>query len=60
MVIITRRSVVALLGGHYLYHCEGSDIVPICFNQKLEKAAEEQRYALAIVIFISTRLIWFL
>ena len=44
MVIIGKRSVVALLGGHYLYHCESTDIIPICFNQKLEKPVEEQRF----------------
>ena len=44
MIIITKRSVVALLGGHYLYHCEETDIIPVCFNAKIEKPAEEQRY----------------
>ena len=34
---------MALLGGHYLYHCESTDIVPISFNHKVEKPAEEQR-----------------
>lgn len=43
MILITKRSVVALLGGHYLYHCENTDIVPVCFSHKLEKPAEEQR-----------------
>ena len=43
MILLTKRSVVALLGGHYLYHCENVDIVPICFNHKIEKPAEEQR-----------------
>jgi hypothetical protein len=43
MMLISKRSVVALLGGHYLYHCEGTDSVPVCFNQKIEKPAEEQR-----------------
>jgi len=43
MILISKRSVVALLGGHYLYHCENSDIVPIAFNHKIEKPAEEQR-----------------
>ncbi|PPQ90287.1 hypothetical protein CVT25_013112 [Psilocybe cyanescens] len=43
MIIVTKRSVVALLGGHYLYHCENSDIVPVSFNHKIEKPAEEQR-----------------
>jgi hypothetical protein len=43
MILISKRSVVALLGGHYLYHCENTDIVSVCFNHKLEKSAEEQR-----------------
>lgn len=43
MIIITKRSVVSLLGGHYLYHCENTDIVPVCFGQKFDKPAEEQR-----------------
>jgi hypothetical protein len=43
MMLISKRSVVALLGGHYLYHCENTDIVPVCSNQKIEKPAEEQR-----------------
>ncbi|KAJ7595479.1 polyphosphoinositide phosphatase [Mycena floridula] len=43
MVLITKRSIVALLGGHYLYHCENTEIVPVCFNHKIEKIAEEQR-----------------
>ncbi|KIK09521.1 hypothetical protein K443DRAFT_82832 [Laccaria amethystina LaAM-08-1] len=43
MMLISKRSVVALLGGHYLYHCENSEIVPVCFNHKVEKPAEEQR-----------------
>jgi len=44
MVIVSKRSVVALLGGHYLYHCESTDIVPIASNHKVEKPAEEQRF----------------
>lgn len=43
MILITKRSVVALLGGHYLYHCENTEIIPVCFNPKVEKIAEEQR-----------------
>ena len=43
MVLLTKRSVVALLGGHYLYHCEGTEVVPVCFNHRVEKAAEEHR-----------------
>uniref|UniRef100_A0A0W0FVL4 Putative polyphosphoinositide phosphatase n=1 Tax=Moniliophthora roreri TaxID=221103 RepID=A0A0W0FVL4_MONRR len=43
MILITKRSIVALLGGHYIYHCENTEMVPVCFNQKTEKPAEEQR-----------------
>ncbi|KAF8584424.1 hypothetical protein K439DRAFT_1646939 [Ramaria rubella] len=43
MVLIAKRSVVALIGGHYLYHVEHADIVPVCFNQKIDKPGEEQR-----------------
>lgn len=43
MILVSKRSVVALLGGHYLYHCENTDIIPISFNHKIEKPAEEQR-----------------
>ncbi|KIJ60428.1 hypothetical protein HYDPIDRAFT_98752 [Hydnomerulius pinastri MD-312] len=43
MIVISKRSVVALLGGHYLYHCESTEVVPVSFNHKIEKPAEEQR-----------------
>jgi len=43
MIIVTKRSVVALLGGHYLYHCENTEMIPVCLNQKIEKPAEEQK-----------------
>lgn len=34
---------VALIGGHYVYHCESTDIMPVAFNHKIDKPAEEQR-----------------
>jgi hypothetical protein len=43
MVIIVKRTVVALLGGHYLFHCEQTDMLPVCLSHKIEKQAEEQR-----------------
>ncbi|KDR74148.1 hypothetical protein GALMADRAFT_71417 [Galerina marginata CBS 339.88] len=43
MILVSKRSVVALLGGHYLFHCENSDIIPVSFNHKIDKPAEEQR-----------------
>lgn len=43
MILISKRSVVALIGGHYVYHCESTDIIPVAFNHRIDKAAEEQR-----------------
>jgi hypothetical protein len=43
MILISKRSSVALLGGHYLYHCESTDVVPISFPHRVDKPAEEQR-----------------
>jgi phosphatidylinositol 3,5-bisphosphate 5-phosphatase len=43
MILITKRSVVALIGGHYLYHCENTEMIPVCFNHKIDKPQEEQR-----------------
>ncbi|THH30440.1 hypothetical protein EUX98_g3744 [Antrodiella citrinella] len=43
MVAISKRSVVALLGGHYIYHCEDTDLIPISPTHRIDKPAEEQR-----------------
>ena len=43
MILITKRSVVALLGGHYLYHCEATEMIPVACNHKVDKVQEEQR-----------------
>ena len=43
MILVTKRSVVALLGGHYVYHCESTEIIPICHNHRIEKVSEENR-----------------
>ncbi len=43
MILISKRSVVALIGGHYVYHCESTDMIPVAFNHKVDKTAEEQR-----------------
>ena len=43
MILISKRSVVALIGGHYVYHCENTDIIPVAFNHKVDKPTEEQR-----------------
>jgi hypothetical protein len=43
MILLTKRAAVALLGGRYIYHCEATDIVPVCFNHKIEKPTDEAR-----------------
>jgi hypothetical protein len=43
MNLIVKRSVVALLGGHYVFHCESTELLPVCANHKVDKPAEETR-----------------
>jgi hypothetical protein len=43
LVAVSKRTVVALLGGHYLYHCEDTQMYQISYNQKIERPSEEQR-----------------
>ncbi|QRW17392.1 polyphosphoinositide phosphatase [Rhizoctonia solani] len=44
IVLITKRSVRALMGGHYIYHCEDTSIYKICPTMKVENPSEEARY----------------
>lgn len=43
MIVISKRSVVALLGGYYLYHCENTEMIPVPSIHRIERPAEEQR-----------------
>ena len=43
MIIMVKRSVVALIGGHYLYHLEGTELLPVSSNHRIENPTEEQR-----------------
>jgi phosphatidylinositol 3,5-bisphosphate 5-phosphatase len=43
MILITKRSPVALFGGHYVYHCEETEMLTIPSSHKIEKPSEEQR-----------------
>lgn len=43
IVLITKRSVRALMGGHYIYHCEDTSIYKICPTMKVENPSEEAR-----------------
>ncbi|ORY81595.1 SacI homology domain-domain-containing protein [Protomyces lactucae-debilis] len=46
--VITKRSIVALLGGHYIYHVENTKLIPlhsvIQHKKRDRNAAEEARY----------------
>ncbi|GAB5587403.1 phosphatidylinositol-3 [Umbelopsis nana] len=44
MLFITRRSQVALVGGHYIYHIDETKLVPIGLPVKYDKNSEEARY----------------
>ncbi|KGB77995.2 polyphosphoinositide phosphatase [Cryptococcus deuterogattii R265] len=41
MILVTKRSEVGLLGGHYIYHCDDTTLYPI--GPKVEKSAQETR-----------------
>ncbi|KAG8755406.1 phosphatidylinositol-3,5-bisphosphate 5-phosphatase, partial [Ceratobasidium sp. 428] len=43
VVLITKRSVRALMGGHYIYHCEETAIYKICPTMKVDNPTEEAR-----------------
>src|SRR4051812_7356780 len=40
---MVKRSVVALIGGHYVYHLEGTELLPVSSNHRIENPTEEQR-----------------
>lgn len=37
MIVITKRSVVALIGGHYVYHVDGTDMIPLIYSRDYKK-----------------------
>lgn len=43
MIIMIKRSVVALIGGHYLYHLEGTELLPISNPHVIKNPIEENR-----------------
>lgn len=50
MVLIAQRSAVALLGGHYVYHCDEAQVLPVCHPSTVSalpgrSKAREQREA---------------
>lgn len=43
MIFITKRKQVALLGGHYIYHIDATQLVPIGLNTRVDKNSIEGR-----------------
>lgn len=35
MVLISKRSAVSLVGGHYIYHCDETQVIPVCHPSTL-------------------------
>ncbi|KAL6719106.1 phosphatidylinositol-3,5-bisphosphate 5-phosphatase [Lecanora helva] len=47
MLLITKRSQVAVIGGHYIYQVDGTELVPLTvssYRPKVEKDPEEARF----------------
>jgi hypothetical protein len=45
LCVVTKRSVVAVLGGHYIYHIDDTDLIPLKHNyKKPDKYSEEARF----------------
>jgi hypothetical protein len=45
LCVVTKRSVVAVLGGHYVYHIDDTELVPIAKDYKRpDKHSEEARF----------------
>ena len=48
MLVITKRSQVALIGGHYIYQIDGTELVPLMasssFRSKSDRDTEEARF----------------
>ncbi|QSS59941.1 polyphosphoinositide phosphatase Fig4 [Histoplasma capsulatum] len=48
MILVTRRSQVAMIGGHYIYQIDGTELIPLTSTTsartKSEKSAEEARF----------------
>lgn len=47
MSVITKRSAVALIGGHYVYHIDDTQLIPLChssLHRKPDRRSEENRY----------------
>ncbi|KAL7338197.1 SacI homology domain-containing protein [Rhodotorula toruloides] len=61
MVVITARSKVGLLGGHFVFHSEGTELVEICRDKEAAAAsiAEDQRHKNAFTSVYLSRNFYF-
>ena len=47
MLLITKKSHVAVIGGHYIYQIDGTELVPLCTStsrSKVDRDSEEARF----------------
>ncbi|QUC15903.1 uncharacterized protein UV8b_00144 [Ustilaginoidea virens] len=46
MLLITKKSTVAMIGGHYIYQIEGTDLIPLTLGRSKpdSRSPEEQRF----------------
>lgn len=51
--IITKRSVVALIGGHYVYHIDKTELVPLCHRSVYKKPDRRSLEARFLSTFLS-------
>ncbi|CDR45205.1 CYFA0S17e00144g1_1 [Cyberlindnera fabianii] len=57
---ITKRSPIAVLGGHYIYHIDATELIPICNNYKRpDKYSEEARFLATFANLDLTRTFYF-
>lgn len=45
MSVITKRSAVALLGGHYIYHIDATELIPLCSSATYRKPHRNSKEA---------------
>ncbi|ODV91254.1 hypothetical protein CANCADRAFT_44858 [Tortispora caseinolytica NRRL Y-17796] len=47
LCIITKRSGIAMLGGHYIYHIDATELIPVCYSPSYhapDRKSEEARF----------------
>lgn len=60
--VITKRSTVALIGGHYVYHIDETQLLPLCHSsiyRKPDRRSEENRYLTTFQSFDLSKTFYF-